>query len=69
MTQGNPGVVKVQDRHGLNTGGVVKFKEVCGMEALNGTIHRVTGTQRGVMDAWAGGTSSHDSHVTILISW
>lgn len=47
MTQGSPGLVKVQDRHGLNTGDVVRFKEVCGMEALNGTTHRVTGRQRG----------------------
>lgn len=49
MTQGNPGVVKVQDRHGFDTGDVVKFKEVCGITALNGTTHRVRGKQeRGV---------------------
>ena len=55
MTQGNPGVVKVQDRHGFDTGDVVKFKEVCGMEALNGTTHRVRGRERGGvgwMDGW-----------------
>ncbi|CAG11186.1 unnamed protein product, partial [Tetraodon nigroviridis] len=44
ITQGNPGVVTCMDNrpHGLQTGQSVVFREVHGMEELNGTVQRVS---------------------------
>lgn len=43
--QGNPGVVSCQEGqlHGLETGDRVEFREVVGMEALNGNTYTVKG--------------------------
>lgn len=43
--QGNPGVVTCMDNqpHGLQTGQSVVFREVNGMEELNGTARQVSG--------------------------
>ncbi|XP_045567528.1 ubiquitin-like modifier-activating enzyme 6, partial [Salmo salar] len=44
ITQGNPGVVTCMDSrtHGLQTGQSVLFREVNGMDSLNGTARQVT---------------------------
>ena len=43
--QANPGVVSCQEGqlHGLETGDQVEFREVVGMEALNGNTYTVKG--------------------------
>ena len=43
--QANPGVVTTLENqmHGLQTGDKVTFKEIVGMEALNGSEHTVKG--------------------------
>lgn len=43
--QANPGVVSCQEGqlHGLETGDRVEFREVVGMEALNGNTYTVKG--------------------------
>ena len=44
--QANPGVVTTLDNrmHGLQTGDQVSFKEIVGMECLNGSMQTIKGT-------------------------
>ena len=43
--QGNPGEVKCLENHmhNLETGDAITFREVKGMDAINGTVYTVTG--------------------------
>jgi len=46
LLQADPGVVECLENHvhNLETGDLVAFKEVVGMEAINGSTHSITGT-------------------------